>query len=166
LINTSADESLVSKGQTIHGALRALHAELQPDSKVHVGIENCLMNFAGGASSRQVQFKLAQLNAITQYVACEQYGSLCILVHPRSARSYLKSRFPDVAALTAPAKGAAKNEKKHAVWSCLKDMVPEHLFQWKMMPRSGRLADVNYDLTDALMIALCMRHQLLTTGGD
>lgn len=112
------------------------------------GIEKYLRGFKGPNYQMQFMFYLAEINGIVSYLCYELFGNNSQYTHPSTARSILgvggKSEHDD---------------PKQRVLHYVQQRVSPNEIQWvKKKGTSDQLADLNYDVCDAYVVA---RYSLL-----
>lgn len=147
-VDTSSAKEFIPKCELLSGGLSQLrHSLLEKyDAGVaQVVIEEFLMSFARGGSNTMSLFKLAKINAGAHLLAhqlLQPRDGPPVSVNASAARSALgikKSSDPD-------------RDIKTIVFDRFSPAVPPDLYPWRRL-RTGRLADENFDVTDALLLA-------------
>jgi RNase H-fold protein (predicted Holliday junction resolvase) len=110
----------------------------------HIVIEEPLKKFAGKYSSASTIAILNFFNGMVSASVYEIFGVEPIYYNVNTAR---KTAFPEYKA------GKKSGENKHKIWSLVREKEP-HIV-WKYGPRSAKLVDENFDMTDAYTIGLC-----------
>jgi len=110
----------------------------------YIVIEEPLKKFAGKFSSASTIGLLNFFNGMISGSVYEMFGAAPIHYNVNTAR---KTAFPEYKA------GKKSNENKHKIWSLVREKEP-HIV-WKYGPRSAKLVDENFDMTDAYTIGLC-----------
>lgn len=119
--------------------------EFLKDSDIqHIAIEEALKKFAGKYSSAGT---IALLNAFNGMISGSVYQTFGVQPIHYNVNTARKTAFPEF----KPKRKS--NENKHQIWSLVREREP-HIV-WKYGPRSRKLVDENFDMSDAYTIALC-----------
>ena len=109
----------------------------------YIAIEEPLKKFMGKFSSAETIGLLNFFNGMISSYLFLDYGIEPIYFNVNNAR---KLAFPG---LKVEREG---NSMKHEIWNKVKDLEP--LVNWKYGPKSRKLLDENYDMSDAYVIGL------------
>ena len=111
----------------------------------YIAIEEPLKKFAGKFSSADTIAILNFFNGMISSYLYLDYGIEPMYFNVNNAR---KLAFPG---LKVEREG---NSIKHEIWNKVKDLEP--LVNWKYGPKSRKLLDENYDMSDSYVIGICM----------
>ena len=119
--------------------------EFLKDSDIqHIAIEEALKKFAGKYSSADTIALLNRFNGMVSGAVYRMFEIEPIYYNVNTAR---KTAFPEYKAKKK------SNENKHQIWTLVRDR--ELHIVWRYGPRSRKLVDENFDMTDAYTIGLC-----------
>eukprot|EP00743_Colponemidia_sp_Colp-15_P012242 GILK01013868.1.p1 GENE.GILK01013868.1~~GILK01013868.1.p1 ORF type:complete len:188 (-),score=31.33 GILK01013868.1:52-615(-) len=99
---------------------------------------------SNGLSQSATLFKLAQVNGIAAFASAQVFQTGPLFVHPSSARAFFGI------------KRTAEEDMKQLVFNALAPKLPQQQWVYK---RTGTFSDTNFDITDALLIAMYGRVQ-------
>lgn len=119
----------------------------------HIAIEEPLQKFAGKFSSAGTIALLNRFNGMISACVYELLEVEPVYYNVNTAR---KVAFPEF----KPLKDSKSN--KHAIWSLVREREP-HIV-WKYGPKTRKLTDENFDMSDSFTISLCHINMMKEQG--
>lgn len=119
-----------------------------------IAIEEPLKKFMGKFSSATTIALLNFFNGMISSYLYLEFGIEPIYFNVNSARSIVFPKNKEDKSEKKEAETEKEGSKKHEIWKKVMELEP--LINWRYGPKSRKLLDENYDMTDAYVIGLAM----------